>query len=210
MLDVKLKALKRDYEQYFLGSRPREPSNTRAEMQKAMIRLTNGVIKNTGERFKFNTLNSQFVTYKRHWDDTLRKIETGTYKRHIFKANLHERERGLQKEEPPPAEAAAPKVKRAPEPGSAEVIFKSYMEAAESCGQNTAGLTPLAMVASALFFASTAIFTRDAFGYPFKMFVWPIFALWVLRAVSSTFTRTALVPVTRFDAEADEGREIQP
>jgi hypothetical protein len=141
MLDVKLKALKRDYEQYFLGSRPREPANTRREMQKAMIRLANGVIKNTGERFKFNTLNSQFVTYKRHWDDTLRKMENGTYKRHIFKANLHEREREL-KDQPAPAEDSAPEAKRVSKTDVADEIFKHYMEAAKSCGQNTAGLTP--------------------------------------------------------------------
>jgi len=144
MLDVKLKALKRDYEQYFLGSRPREPANTRAEMQKAMIRLSSGLIKNTGERFKFNTLNSQFLTYKRHWDDTLRRMENGTYKRHIFKANLHERERGISEAPPTAADAAnaTAKAKHAGDGGSDGGIFNSYIEAAKSCGQSTAGLTP--------------------------------------------------------------------
>jgi hypothetical protein len=144
MLDVKLKALKRDYEQYFLGSRPREPANSRAEMQKAMIRLSCGLIKNTGERFKFNTLNSQFLTYKRHWDDTMRRIEAGTYKRHVFKANLHERERGITEDAPPPPTADA-KMKMAKSGSDADVssgIFNSYLDAAKSCGQNTAGLTP--------------------------------------------------------------------
>ena len=37
------------------------------------------------------------MTYKRTWDDTLRKIDNGTYTRHIFKANLHEREREFAK-----------------------------------------------------------------------------------------------------------------
>ncbi len=141
MLDMKLKALKRDYEQYFLGSRPREPANSRAEMQKAMIRLSSGLIKNTGERFKFNTLNSQFLTYKRHWDDTLRRMENGTYKRHIFKANLHERERAIA-EDPPPATTAVAKAKRGRSDRGAGDIFDNYIEAAKSCGQSTAGLTP--------------------------------------------------------------------
>jgi hypothetical protein len=145
MLDVKLKALKRDYEQYFLGSRPREPANSRAEMQKAMIRLSSGLIKNTGERFKFNTLNSQFLTYKRHWDDTTRRIEAGTYKRHVFKANLHERERGITEDAPPAASTDAKKKSKAKSGSDADVssgIFNSYLEAAKSCGQNTSGLTP--------------------------------------------------------------------
>ncbi|MCP5042172.1 MAG: hypothetical protein GY944_14180 [bacterium] len=136
LLEVKLKTLKRDYEQYFLGSRPREPSNGRAEIQKAMIRLANGQIRNTGERFKFNTLNSQFLTFKRHWDDTLRKIENGSYKRHVFKANLHDRERGLTGSPASPAPGAK---KGGAQEGD---IFASYMKAAKSCGQNTAGLTP--------------------------------------------------------------------
>jgi hypothetical protein len=137
VIDVKLKALRRDYEQYFLGSRPREPANARSEIQKVMIRLSNGVIKNTAERFKFQTINQMFLTHKRHWDDTLRKIENGTYKRHIFKANLHDREREAIQNSPPPA----PKAQEATKSSSDANIFDSYIEAAKSCGQSTKGLT---------------------------------------------------------------------
>jgi len=136
VIDAKLKQLQRDYEQYFLGSRPREPVNLRSEVQKIMIRLANGQIKNTGERFKFNTLNSQFLTYKRKWDDTLRKIENGTYERHVFKANLRERERGV---EPAASPAGGPSD---PAEGGGAEIFDRYVEAARSCGQNVKGLTP--------------------------------------------------------------------
>lgn len=136
LIDMKLKTLKRDYEQYFLGTRPREPQNMRADLQKAMVRLSQGVIKNTGERFKFSTINSQFLTFKRHWDDTLRRIENGTYKRHVFKANLHERERGIANA--PPTRASRDENKA----GGDGDIFNRYMDAAKSCGQNTTGLTP--------------------------------------------------------------------
>lgn len=137
MIDMKLKTLKRDYEQYFLGSRPREPANLRAELQKTMIRLSSGLIKNTGDRFRFSTLNSQFLTFKRHWDETLRKMESGTYQRHIFKANLHDRERGIA-QAPPPAARSGPAAKESRGSGD---IFESYVKAAKSCGQNIAGLT---------------------------------------------------------------------
>ncbi len=136
MLEMKLKTLKRDYEQYFLGSRPREPQNLRTELQKAVIRLSQGVIKNTGERFKFNTLNSQFLTYKRHWDDTLRRMEAGTYKRQVFKANIRDRERGLD-----PVTPSSPG-RPAKNTGVDDDIYGSYIKAAESCGQNVKGLTP--------------------------------------------------------------------
>jgi hypothetical protein len=133
IVEMKIKTLKREYEQYFLGARPREPSMVRAEVQKVMVRFANMSIRNTAERFKFNTLNAQFMTYKRTWDDTLRKIEAGTYKRHVFKANLHERERGGAASGP----AAASRNSAA-----GENIFDKYLKAAESCGQSTAGLTP--------------------------------------------------------------------
>lgn len=136
LIEMKLKTLRRDYEQYFLGSRPREPANARAEIQKVMIRLSNGVIKNTAERFKFQTINQMFMTYKRRWDDTLRKIENGTYQRHVFKANLHDRARNEAAISPSPADTRAT-------PGSAdEDIFNSYIAAAKTCGQNVKGLTP--------------------------------------------------------------------
>ena len=132
--DMKIKTLKREYDQYFLGSRPREPANLRAEVQKVMVVFANNSIRNTAERFKFNTLNSQFMTMKRTWDDTLRRIDNGTYKRHVFKANLHERERASSTPPPPAAKGKAPAEKAN--------IFDNYMDAAKSCGQNTAGLTP--------------------------------------------------------------------
>lgn len=140
VLEIQLKSLRRDYEQYFLGSRPREPQTLRADVQKAMLRLGNGVIRNTGERFKYNTINSQFLTYKRHWDETLRKMEAGTYKRQVFKANIRDRARGhLPGETSTMASQGA-----ADETRSSDIsdIYASYMDAAKLCGQNVSGLTP--------------------------------------------------------------------
>ena len=93
LLDVKLKQLRLDFEQYFLGSRPREPSLLRGEVQKMVAYYANVPIQNTALRFRFNNLRARFFIFRRHWDETLRKIENGTYERHLFKAELHERER---------------------------------------------------------------------------------------------------------------------
>ena len=60
ILSRKLNQLKLEYEQYFMGSRPREPVVSRNEIQKQVIRFANSHIQNTGERFKFNTLNNRF------------------------------------------------------------------------------------------------------------------------------------------------------
>jgi len=138
MLDTKLKQLKLDYEQYFLGARPREPQQLRREVQKAIVIQSQEPIRNTALRFRFNSINSRYQAYKRQWDQTLREIDAGTYQRHVFKADLHDRARGV----------ATPKAGRAVTPdaqspsGPLDKLFDSYREAARSCGQDVSTLTP--------------------------------------------------------------------
>jgi hypothetical protein len=131
LLEVKLKQLKLDYEQYFNGSRPRAPSQARSEIQKALLQFQSSPIKNTALRFKFNTINSRFQSFKRQWDVILRQIEQGTYERHVFKANLKQREK-----EPSTRARSAEGPKR-----SGDDLFSAYKDAAAACGQNVQGLT---------------------------------------------------------------------
>jgi hypothetical protein len=128
LLDAKIKQLRLDYEQYFLGARPREPQLLRGEVQKMISYYANVGIKNTGHRFRFNTLQARLFSLRRHWDGVLRKIEDGTYERHLFKANLHGREhKGAAKASP-----------RAPsrEPD----LFEQFVEARRACGQDAKGM----------------------------------------------------------------------
>jgi hypothetical protein len=136
-LDRKLKQLKLDYEQYFLGTRPREPVILRGEVQKMIHIFTNNPIPNTGLRFRFNSLCSRFQAFKLQWDETLRKIEAGTYQRHRFKADLHEKQRIHTVRRDPNAEANGG---GAPGRGTPD-LFNDYRSARESCGQNVGGLT---------------------------------------------------------------------
>jgi len=130
ILEVKLKQLRLDYEHYFLGTRPREPIAARREVDKKFVVLANNPIQNTAARFRFNSLNSRYQAFKRKWGATLREIEAGTYKRHVFKAELHER--APKREQP--ARAAAPG-------GGVDALFDAYLEAARACGQSVAGLS---------------------------------------------------------------------
>jgi hypothetical protein len=136
VLDLKLRQLKIDYEHYFLGRHPREPSNLRAEVQKQFLRHSSLPIRNTATRFRFNSMNSRFQALKRQWDLTLRQIEAGTYKRHVFKANL----RG-------PAIPTAADDERA-QPDELKTLFEAYQEAARACGQNVESLTPAKLQAA--------------------------------------------------------------
>ena len=61
LLDIKLKQLKQEYEQYFLGSRKREPQVTRGEATKIVTYYANVSFKNTALRFRFNNLRSALL-----------------------------------------------------------------------------------------------------------------------------------------------------
>lgn len=158
LLEIKLNQLKLDYEKYFIGSRPTEPGQLRSEIQKAIIKWSNTRITNSALRFKFNSLNGRYQAFKRQWDTILRQIEAGTYKRHVFKANLHDRERGLVDEEAdllalggptaamPDAGArtASPGAKTAAGGSAGEGdndLFESYRAAMKAAGQDTSGLS---------------------------------------------------------------------
>jgi hypothetical protein len=129
ILDRKVMQLKLDYERYFLGTRPREPIQLRGEVQKLVAQLSNQAIQNTALRFKFGSICSRYQAFKRQWNETLRKIEDGTYSRHRFKAELHEHERGLDEAH----EGAA---------GVADALFEDYREARRRCGQSVENLSP--------------------------------------------------------------------
>jgi hypothetical protein len=132
-LDRKLGQLKREYDQYFLGTRPREPILLNSEVYKKVAFLSQQPIQNTALRFRFGTICSRYQSMRRQWEEILRKIEAGTYERHRFKADLHERERD---------EDAHP---QAPHAGTsaaaADDLFDAYVEARRACGQSVKGLT---------------------------------------------------------------------
>ncbi len=134
ILEIKMNQLKLDYDKYFLGTRPTEPAMARAEVQKMIIRFSNTRIPNTALRFKFNSLNGRYQAFKRQWDGTLRQIEAGTYKRHVFRADLHDRERGIE----PNAKTARP---AATSGGPDSDIFETYRDAMLATGQDASGLT---------------------------------------------------------------------
>ena len=133
VLENKLLQLKVDYDQYFLGSRPREPVMLRGEVQKLIVTYSNQAIQNTALRFKFGSICSRYQAFKRQWTEVLRQIEQGTYSRHRFKADLHERARQVGAEvSEAPREAGKP----------VTALFQAYVEACRSCGQDVKGLTP--------------------------------------------------------------------
>jgi len=140
LLEIRLNQLKLEYEKYFLGTRPTEPAMARSEVQKMFVKWSNTRIPNTALRFKFNSLNGRYQAFKRQWDNTLRQIEAGTYKRHRFKADLHDRERGIG--EGGGAAGAEAGAKGGGARGAKEPdLFETYRDAMLATGQDASGLT---------------------------------------------------------------------
>jgi hypothetical protein len=135
ILDNKLNQLKREYEQYFLGTRPRSPVLLAGEVRKLIARLSNTAIQNTGLRFKFSSICSRYQAFNRQWQETLRKIDQGTYERHQFKAKLHERDAPTESTAPP---KSAPKGAKLDDPS----VYAAYVEARKACGQAVDNLSP--------------------------------------------------------------------
>ena len=139
MLDVKLKQLRMEYEQYFLGARKREPQLLRGEVNKVVAYYANAPIRNTALRFLFNNLRARYFTHKRLWDETCRKIDDGSYERHLFKADLHERERAEKRAKRGTTAGAAPAA--AAGASGEDALFSAYVGARGETGQGAAGIT---------------------------------------------------------------------
>ncbi len=85
-LTNKMERVKQLYEQYFMGIEKIEPLTARKEVQRTMLMLQQLHIRNTGLRFKFNTMLQKWNIYITYWNRILREIENGTYARHVVKA----------------------------------------------------------------------------------------------------------------------------
>jgi hypothetical protein len=96
-LEEELEELKAKYDMYFLGVERREPARTREELRKRVLRLKEAFTRNTGLKFRIQSLHARYLSYERLWLRSAKEKEEGTYRRDIFKARLHAANRG----EPP-------------------------------------------------------------------------------------------------------------
>jgi hypothetical protein len=77
VLEGELKRLEAEYNQFFGGRLPRPPWETRSRVETMVKRLDRLSINNTGDRFRFGTLQSRFSTFVELWDRGLRAREEG-------------------------------------------------------------------------------------------------------------------------------------
>ena len=76
-LEADLKQLEAEYNMFFSGRLPKPPWETRARVEAIVKQYDRGHIPNTGDRFRFVTLQSRFATFIDLWDRGLRAREEG-------------------------------------------------------------------------------------------------------------------------------------
>jgi hypothetical protein len=133
-LAKQLEKLRLSYEQYFLGLEKREPSKERAHVQRLIREKSGSGVQNTRLKFRLQQLVARYNTFSVHWDRTLRLIEEGRYERDVFKAKIHEKERGIQSGSTPEKRMASPKAGAAIDPIAS--LFEKYVAAKRQCGED--------------------------------------------------------------------------
>jgi hypothetical protein len=76
-LEIELKRLEAEYNMFFAGRLPRPPWATRSRVDTLVKQYDRGHIPNYGDRFRFTTLQSRYITLIDLWDRGLRAKEEG-------------------------------------------------------------------------------------------------------------------------------------
>jgi len=76
-LEAELKQLEAEYNMFFAGRLAKPPWETRSRVEALVKHYGRASIQNTGDRFRFNTLQSRFATFIDLWDRGLRAREEG-------------------------------------------------------------------------------------------------------------------------------------
>ena len=129
VLDEDLTKLQVMYEKYFLGIDRKPPDQERKKVSAQLRGLRNTLVKNTGLKFRINTMFAKLISMERLWDRTLREIEEGTYKRDVFKAKYRQ---GDGK----PREAAAPQQRIELSDDKLRKLYDTWMVARQRTGES--------------------------------------------------------------------------
>jgi len=139
-LDEALTNLQVLYEKYFLGIDRRPPEQERKRVSNKMRELRTTMVRNTALKFRINTMFAKLISFERVWDRTLREIEEGTYKRDVFKAKLHMRERDGKKKDGRAGPAHSQQAPEITEP-QLRKLYDTYLVARKRCGEPTEGIS---------------------------------------------------------------------
>jgi hypothetical protein len=76
-IDVMLRQLQVKWELFFNGQEKKPPSELQTQVDTLIKRLSNGEIRNNGERFRFQGLSARYTSFNELWQKKLRAREEG-------------------------------------------------------------------------------------------------------------------------------------
>lgn len=76
-LETEMKTLEGEYNMFFSGRSKTPPWETRARVESLVKKIDRQPMTNTGDRFRFTTLQSRYATFVDLWDRGLRAREEG-------------------------------------------------------------------------------------------------------------------------------------
>ncbi len=127
-LELNLKRLRIEYEQFFKGSVKREPYQLLGRVQKVVTRFASDPPRRVVQKFRYNSLVARFQTFRQLWGRTMREMESGTHRSQKFRAGT----------KPPAAPSKpAPRSKKSP----IDRLTDALIEARRKNGQDTAGVS---------------------------------------------------------------------
>ncbi len=136
-LDESMTGLQVLYEKYFLGIDRRPPEKERKRVSTLMRQLRSTLVRNTMLKFRINTMFAKLISFERMWDRTLREIEEGTYRPHLYKAKLHAQDRDQKQKK----ERTAPSAPSDISEDKLRKLYDTYLVARQRCGEPTTGIS---------------------------------------------------------------------
>lgn len=118
-LESRLERLRIKYEQYFTGIEKALPWVQRKDVDRRFQMMHREQLRSSAQRFRFNSLVQRFTSYQTYWGRILRRIEEGTLKRDVLRAQRMGTSTRKRVEPAVEAPEAAPEAAPEPEAGAA-------------------------------------------------------------------------------------------
>jgi len=93
-MERKIDRLRSMYENHFSGAERMPPSTPRREMNRLVLEMQQIHIRNSGLKFRMQSMLQRWTLYTTYWNRTMREIEAGTYRKDIARLQRHMTERG--------------------------------------------------------------------------------------------------------------------
>jgi hypothetical protein len=138
-VEQKMFRLKIDYEKYFSGLERIEPLREREELRRQMRDFLEEPIRNSVQRFRYQTLKSRYQSLELYWQRNLVMMERGIHPKMRFRADA----KASRTPEIQPLAAEQIEVLRERheilerEERAYKLVYDKYLEARAKCGQGT-------------------------------------------------------------------------